>query len=265
MINDQVRWIFALCFLVVACSADNLQSTASPANSEGEEITVTSSDDVMVYGSVYFGDLDNSAPIIHLFHQGGSNGRAEYAPLIDWINENGFRAIAWDQRVGGELYGQENRTANAWGGDEDGYCHAYPDIKAAIVQGKEYAGDAAVVIWGSSYSGSLIFRAASELPDHVDAVIAFSPASGAPMMNCSASNFADGLQDPAFALSPMTEIERESVMAQRAVLEQVGVRYDVVENGIHGSSMLVDERTENDMSATRAEVMGWLKEQTQRN
>ncbi len=54
-------------------------------------ITTATSDDVTIYGEVYFGELDNTAPLVLLFHQGGSNGRGEYAELAKWLNEAGAR------------------------------------------------------------------------------------------------------------------------------------------------------------------------------
>jgi len=210
-----------------------------------------------VSGAIYSADLPETAPIIALFHQGGSNGRGEYGPLIPWLNENGFRAIAWDLRKGGDLYGSKNRTATD--ADEDaGFCDAWSDMDAAVDFSTRLASDSPLIVWGSSYSGSLVFRAAAEI-EGVDAVIAFSPASGGPMADCRAGLYADDVDVPAYVLRPASEMERDSSQTQKAELEAAGVAFTVVENGIHGSSMLVDERTEYDMTPVRAEVMKWLK------
>ena len=64
-------------------------------------ITTLTSDGVTVYGELYFGELDDSAPLVLLFHQGRSNGRGEYAEIAAWLNASGYRTIAWDQRAGG--------------------------------------------------------------------------------------------------------------------------------------------------------------------
>ena len=53
-------------------------------------------------------------------------------------------------------------------------------------------------------------------------------------------------------------MELASAIAQREILEAAGVEVVVVPDGVHGSSMLVDERTGHDMSEARARVAAWL-------
>lgn len=226
-------------------------------------ITTETSDGVTTYGEPYFGDLDAATPLILLFHQGGSNGRGEYAAIVPWLNEAGFRAIAWDQRSGGETHGEVNRTvANLAEGTSSGYCDAYADLQAALdyVTTRNLAD--AVVVWGSSYSAALAFRLAAENPRKISGVIAFSPASGGPMVDCRARMWIDELRAPALVLRPASEMERASSMEQRDLLTAAGVEFRVVKNGVHGSSMLVDTRTENDMTATREAVIKWLESVT---
>lgn len=224
------------------------------------QVEVTTNDGLTVYGTLHTDGLTETAPLIHLFHQGGSNGRAEYGPIIPWLNESGYRAIAWDQRSGGETYGGENRTKAELSGQPDGYCDAYADLEAALLDTAEIAGEAPVLVWGSSYSGALVFQLAAKHPGKVEGVIAFSPASGGPLAECKAALFLDGLQDPAFALRPASEMERESSVVQRDLFGEHGISFRVIENGIHGSSALVDERTGHDMSADRKAVLDWLAE-----
>ncbi len=231
------------------------------AHAQKESIPVTivqTSDGVEVLGQLQYGDLPATAPIIALFHQAGSNGRGEYGPLFGWLNENGFSAIAWDLRKGGDHFGSMNVTAQSREGIEESFCDAYPDVVAAVEKTVAVAEGAPVIIWGSSYSGSLVFKAAAEI-EGVDAVIAFSPAAGGPMAECRAGLYAGDVHVPAFVLRPASEMERESSQEQRTALEAAGAKFSVVENGVHGSSMLVDERTGHDMSGARAEVIDWLK------
>lgn len=222
-------------------------------------IRVRAADGVTVYGERYFGGLDPDAPLILLFHQGGSNGRGEYAALAQWLNASGYRAIAWDQRTGGDVYGASNRTlAGLAAGADPGYCEAYPDLQAALHHAVANEHASRVIVWGSSYSGSLVFRLAQEHPDRIAGVIAFSPASGGPMGPCRARNWLEDLATPALALRPAAEMERAPSVEQRAILTAAGVEFRVVDNGVHGSSMLVDERTGHDMSALRDAVRAWL-------
>lgn len=222
-------------------------------------VSTVTSDGIQIYGERYFGDLGANAPLILLFHQGGSNGRGEYAGLADWLNAEGYRAIAWDQRRGGETYGSENRTLAGLEADAAyGYCDAAPDLQAAISYTVQQGIADKMVIWGSSYSGALVFQAAAANPDTVAGVIAFSPASGGPLADCRAQLSVDDVAAPKFVLRPASEMANPSTQAQRDALMAAGVDFLVVENGVHGSSMLVDDRTEQDMSAAREAVRSWL-------
>lgn len=230
------------------------------AHAEPEQaIAATTADNVKIYANAYFGELDNSAPLILLFHQAGSNGRGEYASLIPWLNNNGFRAMVWDQRSGGDLYGQNNRTVNHLAKDTPaGFCDAYVDLQTAL----DYviaAGIAEKVIaWGSSYSAALVFQLAAKNSDQIAGVLAFSPASGGPLEKCRARQWLDQIRAPVLALRPETEMQRSSSIEQRDIFTAAGVDFQVIKNGVHGSSMLVDERTEHDMSSARATVIKWL-------
>jgi pimeloyl-ACP methyl ester carboxylesterase len=230
------------------------------ASKTPETITVIAADDVTLYGEVFFGGLDDSAPLVLLFHQAGSNGRGEYATIAPWLNENGFRAIAWDQRSGGDRFGSTNRTAASLPeGTSTEYCDAYPDLQAALdhVIGTDLAEK--VIVWGSSYSAALVFRLAAENPEKVAGVVSCSPAAGGPMVTCRARMWLGGLRAPALVLRPDSEMTNSSAGQQRDLFLAANVDFQMVEEGVHGSSMLVDERTEQDMGTSRALVIGWLE------
>lgn len=221
-------------------------------------ITTKASDRVLVYADVYGGGLPDTAPMILLFHQGGSNGRAEYAPLVPWLNGLGYRAIAWDQRAGGDRFGGENRTAAGISDvDPRDYCGAYPDLVAAMDYAIATYPNQKFIVWGSSYSAALVFYLGRDYPDHVAGVIGFSPAAGEPLANCRAREVIRDVTAPMMALRPRTEMGPGGT-EQQSLMESAGVEYHVIEDGVHGSSMLVDERTEKDMSAARALVADWL-------
>lgn len=223
-------------------------------------LTATTADGVTIHGKPYFGGLDADAPLVLLFHQGGANGRGEYGPIVPWLNESGFRAIAWDQREGGGTFGSVNRTVEGLAeGTPNGYCDAYPDLQAAVDYVMDKGLAERVIVWGSSYSGALVFQLAAKNPDVVAGIIAFSPASGGPLANCRAVQWIDGVSAPKLVMRPASEMEIPSAQNQRDVLVANDAAFHVVEGGVHGSSMLVDDRTEADMSAARAYVMEWLK------
>ncbi|MEL7487664.1 MAG: alpha/beta fold hydrolase [Pseudomonadota bacterium] len=229
---------------------------AVSASASAETVTTTAADGTTVYGETYFGELSEAAPVLSLFHQARSNGRGEYGPLTDWLNGLGYRVIAWDQRSGGSTFGAANRTADGASGPK-GFCDAYPDLEAALDYAKKTAAGAPVVVWGSSYSAALVFQLAANHPEDVAALVAASPASGGPLRNCGVDDALPSLKSPALALRPRTEY-RGRAKDQADRLRAAGVSVIVVEKGVHGSSMLVDDRTRNDMSGARADVADWL-------
>ena len=227
---------------------------------DAETVTTTTSDDVTIHGDTWFGDLDESTPLILLFHQGGGNARGEYADIAAWLNENGYRAIAWDLRSGGDRFESTNRTVDNLAPEvSTDYCDGYPDLEAAL----DYVVDndlaETIVAWGSSYSGALVFRLAASRSEEVDAVIAFSPAAGGPMQDCRAARWLDDVVGPMAVFTPEREMEHPHVVHQATQLAMADARNHIVENGVHGSSMLVDDRTQHDMSCTRGQVLDWLR------
>ena len=229
---------------------------AGPASAE--TATTAASDGTRVYAETYFGALGPEAPLVAMFHQARSNGRGEYAPLAAWLNALGYRAIAFDQRSGGSLYGAENRTAKEAKGAK-GFCDAWPDIEAGVAFAHERAAGAPLVVWGSSYSASLVWRAAAEHADKIDALVAASTATGGALDRCGAKAHLPRLAAapvPALALWPRSESGQAAKL--EALLEAAGAQTLIVENGVHGSSTLVDDRSGGDKSAAREAVAAWL-------
>ena len=231
-------------------------------------LTGTASDGVTFYGEYYHGNLDKSSPLILLFHQGGSNGRSEFEPLIPWLNGLGYRAIAWDQRTGGNIYGGENRTIAGHPESpeillpenrEARYCGAYLDFKGALDLVIEKGLAEKPIVWGGSYAGALAFQLAAENPKVVKGLLAFSPSSGQWMAKCRTRNWADKIAMPAIVFRPESEASRANSVEQRKILEAADIEFHVIENGVHASSILVDARTEHDMSDVRATVAEWLQ------
>ncbi len=225
-----------------------------------ETIQTTAADGTTVYGETYYGDLPKTAPLISLFHQAGANGRGEYGPLIDWLNGLGYRAIAWDQRSGGGRFGMENRTEKEASGRK-GFCDAYPDIEAGIAYAHEAAAGAPLIIWGSSYSASLVWRAALDHGDKVAGVAAFSTATGGQLNRCGARSVMPDLvkrgENPPF-LAVWPDGESDQAKALRSYLTPLRTLVVIVEGGVHGSSALVPQRTRKNITKARRQVATWL-------
>lgn len=224
-----------------------------------QEITFTAADGLTVFADLYeaSGDATARGPMVLLFHQAGGDAAGEYSAIVPRLVESGYQVLAVDQRSGGARFGETNRTAEA-AGREYGYCEAYPDLEAALtwVDASDLADR--VAVWGSSYSAALVIRLAADHPDQVDAVLAFSPASGGPMAECRAEEVLDRLQTPTLALRPASEMEVQSVAQQARVLAESGLQVFVSEGGVHGSSMLDPSRASGSVEPAWNAVLEFL-------
>lgn len=212
---------------------------STQAFGKGSEVTFRTSDGVTVHGDLYEAPgLERSAPLILLFHQGGGDARGEYRPLVGRLLNAGYHALAIDQRLGGERFGQQNRTVAGLEQGYDSYCDAYPDLVAALRFARRENFSGPLIAWGSSYSAALAIRLAAEHGESLVAVLAFSPASGEPMKGCNPEPFAKQLDVPLLALRPVGEMEVPSVPVQLAAFREMGHETYVADPGVHGSSML---------------------------
>nr|WP_279639197.1 alpha/beta fold hydrolase [Sphingomicrobium sediminis] len=218
-------------------------------------LTARSSDGVTVYGTPYYGDLPPNAPLAVLFHQGGGDARGEYAELAEFFHAQGFRAIAWDLRMGGDRFGMTNRTAAGLPDDiEPTYCNAYADVEAALLRSVELNALRPVLLVGSSYSGSLIFQAAAKNPDLVGGLLAFSPAGGGPVEECKALLYAEEARVSALVVRPSSE----SSMEEAAAFDAAGHGYFIAASETHGASILSEARSGVDVEHVRWAVNGHL-------
>ncbi|WP_191859987.1 alpha/beta hydrolase [Hanstruepera ponticola] len=254
----QLTTLFLLIGLIFSsCKETNKEITTKPTEEPiKKEVYFYSSDSVKVYADFYQQDLD--APNIILFHQGGANVRSEYKPIIPKLLESGYNILAVDQRVGGQLLGNYNRTVADIDINRFNYCDAYPDLEASLKYMKNTSNTGKIIVWGSSYSATLAIKLAYNNPDIVDAVLAFSPASGEPMNGCQPNPYFESIKTPMLLLRPSSEAAIESVKTQMALAEEFGHQTYVAQNGRHGSSMLVEERVQAPVTANWKVVMDFL-------
>lgn len=202
-------------------------------------IALTAADGVKVYGTLY-SSLTIKAVIL-LFHQAGSSS-AEYAPIASRLAMAEFAALAIDQRSGDGMYGP-NRTASEFGksGRQAKYSDALPDLDAAITWAEKTYPNLPIILWGSSYSASLVFIEAARQPANVAAVVAFSPGEYFDDKNLI-KKAAARVNIPVFVDSAA---DKGEVAAALAILNaspaQKRVQY-TPRNGIHGSSTLRPDR-----------------------
>ena len=265
--NDLVKKLLILIcvlFLAIHCQDAPQQVSASNA-ADAQEISFYTPDSIQIFGDLY--EWNKEAPIILLFHQGGSNARAEYGPIIPRLLEKEFNILATDQRMGGQYYGNYNRTlvhvSDHLYSNPYGFCDAYNNLESALeyIQNSGFTGE--IILWGSSYSATLAIQLAHKNQDAVNRVLAFSPAGGAPMKDCVADPYLEGLAVPLLVLRPPNEMQSESVQKQFDLVKEKGHQAYAALNGVHGSSMLVEERVGADVSETWKVVFDFLEEVTQ--
>ncbi|MGL1888040.1 MAG: lysophospholipase [Reichenbachiella sp.] len=139
-----------------------------------EKVTFKAIDGVEVVADLHMAH-PVSAPMIVLFHQAGWS-RGEYLEIAPTLNQLGYNCLAVDLRSGNLVNGIRNETnQNAKRMmKETKYVDAYVDIEAAVAYAKNQTTDK-LIIWGSSYSSSLVIKYSGDHPDMADAVISFSP------------------------------------------------------------------------------------------
>lgn len=139
-----------------------------------ETITYPSKDGVTITADFY--DGGSSDTFILLFHQAGWS-RGEYQEIAPKLNKLGYSCLAVDQRSGGAVNDVKNLTnvSAKEQGKKTKYIDAFPDIEASIAYVKKTYKPNKIVIWGSSYSSSLVLKYAGDNPDAINAVLSFSP------------------------------------------------------------------------------------------
>ncbi len=150
-------------------------SIVTGAASVAETVTFPAADGLTVTADLYVRH-PQTVPCILLFHQAGWS-RGEYEEIAPKLNELGFNVMAVDQRSGSSVNGVKNETAALAQARKlaTGYLDAMPDLKAAIAYAKKDLAKGRLILWGSSYSASLVLKIAGDDPASCDAVLAFSP------------------------------------------------------------------------------------------
>lgn len=245
----KMKYLIGFVALLIINSCGNTNVEKEPINEkENHEVSFYTSDSVKIYGE--FLKVGKEATTIMLFHQAGSNAKGEYDSIAKVLYKKGYNVLAIDQRSGGQLYGSYNRTIAGFKANSYTYCDVYSDMEATIdfliIEG--FNGHK--IAWGSSYSAALVIRLAANRPKDVQGVLAFSPASGSPMEGCRPESSFGSIKVPLLILRPDREAEYESVKTQLELAQKHGFKTYISENGVHGSSMLVDSRTKSSTQKT---------------
>jgi pimeloyl-ACP methyl ester carboxylesterase len=196
-----------------------------------------------------YASKDPSATLILLFHQAGWS-RGEYREIAPKLVKRGYRVMAVDQRSGGAVNGVQNETHHraARMGLARSYLDAYADMKAALSYARKELGAKRVIVWGSSYSASLVFRLTAEHPEGVAAVMAFAPGEyfkkdeGPDYIQ----GFAKRVKQPVFVTSSKTERDQVKPIFDAAPAEKK-ILFTPASKGQHGSRALWDKWPDNDV------------------
>ncbi|MEX1827117.1 alpha/beta hydrolase [Luteibacter sp. CQ10] len=194
--------------------------------------------------------------LILLFHQAGS-GKGEYATIAPRLAKAGYSSLAVDQRSGGGLFGT-NQTAAKLGHDV-GYLDAKPDLVAALrwAEGKHLP----IVLWGSSYSSSLVFVVAAENPGKVAAVMAFSPGEyfdDKTLIRRAAAK----VTVPIYVTSSSEKTEVDAARDILAASPSTRKVQYVPPHGVHGASTLIAGKDPQGADENWNQVLGFLGQLT---
>lgn len=239
-----------------ACQEKTTNKEDNISNKPFREISFLTTDSLQVIGDLY--ETDKQASSILLFHQGRSNARGEYKSIIPKLTQKGFNVLAIDQRMGGQLYGEYNRTIAKLPMNNHTYCDAFADMEAAFQFMSKQGFSGKKILWGSSYSGSLAIKLAHNHPTEVIGVLAFSPSSGGPMQDCRPDEFLEKMELPILLLRPKSELEIPSAKAQFELATAHKHQTYVADQGTHGSSMLVEERVNGNVTKNWERVFSFL-------
>jgi dienelactone hydrolase len=213
-------------------------------------IEFPSLDDLTITADQYH--IDSTKPVIILCHQAGFS-RGEYKDIAVTLNELGFNCIALDQRSGNAAQGVTNETARRAQQEGKGqtFLDAEQDIIAAVdLFSKAY--DQKVIIWGSSYSSSLVIKIAGA-NTNVSKVLSFSP--GEYLQGVSVRNEAAKVTVPAFLTSSKSESGQTKAIFDN-ISSSEKTQFTPNGAGRHGSSALWP--TENDQAEYWVAVKAFL-------
>lgn len=249
----RLKPIFAVALMLgaAACKAQAPKQQADASRTAAAEpVQLKAADGVIVHGLYY--KAANPKALILLFHQAGSS-KEEYATIAARLVQAGYSALAIDQRAGGDLFGK-NETAAGLGRKAD-YLEAMPDLKAALDWGRQQK--LPIILWGSSYSSSLIFPLAAADPQGVVALLSFSPGEYFDSDKEMVRRAAAKVTVPVFVASTQEEKgEADPIMAALPKNER-SVRF-VPEHGVHGSSTLIASRNAAGAEANWPAVLAFL-------
>ncbi len=192
-----------------------------------------------------FYEASGSDTFILLFHQAGWS-RGEYKETAPKLNALGYSCLAVDQRSGSGINNIANQTSSRAkkAGKSTEFIDAFQDIEATIAYIKKEYQPKKIIIWGSSYSSSLVLKYAGDYPNSIDAVLSFSPGEYFGKDNFI-KNSASKITVPTFITSAKSEKKSWSAIHD-AITTKTKVAYVPDTKGNHGSRALWNTFSDSD-------------------
>lgn len=211
----------------------------------GKTIQIESTNGLTINADLYLLQ-DSTKPFIILFHQAGYS-RGEYRPIAPRLNQLGYNCIAIDQRSGESVNDVINETAKSAKelSLKTDYISAFPDIEASLKYTHENFKPNKVIIWGSSYSASLVLIMASKYKKEINAVIAFSPGEYFTYEGKMIKEYSKQISCPCFITSTKDESSSLTEIFNN-INCTTKIMYVPEGKGKHGSSALWSNQSENE-------------------
>jgi len=226
-------------------------NSAADESAKPRTIWASAPDRINIRGDLYA--AENPKAIILLFHQADSS-KDEYATIAPRLVAAGYTAMAIDQRSGGSMFGTNETMKNVKHKAE--MVDAENDLIGAVTWAQPFGKP--IILWGSSYSASLVFNVANLYPGKVKAVMAFSPGeyfSDPHMVGRAASSLAV----PAYITSSSDPAEIAKAKAIAARVPKGRAEQYVPVAGVHGSSTLIVAKDPKGADANWASALAFLK------
>lgn len=234
-------------------------ASIAPLAHAQEPVQFKSADGVTIYAN-YYPAKASEQPVILLFHQAHSN-RYEYSSIAPHLEALGFSCLAIDQRFGGTMFGEDNETdahMSKSAAQSHNVAGFEADLEAALAWAHAKDPRRKVILWGSSYSASLVFVVAAKHPAEVAGVLAFSPGEYFPDHPTLIEDAAKKIHVPVFITS---ENSADAVANATKIFDAVAssnkVHYSA-KYAVHGSSTLLADRNPKGAAVTWQVVMKFL-------
>ncbi len=226
-------------FLFMNLGTSNLKQSKDYFINQNNMTTIIfdAADGLPVTADVYLTNNPN-APWIILFHQAGYS-RGEYREIAPKLNEMGFNCMAVDQRSGEAVNDVENQTHKAAVKKKmkTAYPDAFPDLEASLLYIKNKFHSKKNIVWGSSYSASLVFILANKYKSDVLAIAAFSPGEYFTYEGKKIADFAKEVDCPVFITSAKSEHQGWKKIYE-ALDSKKKIGFLPASDGFHGSKAL---------------------------